>query len=81
MEISLSALRTCVSEEAMNELARLAAQYSDVNCTPDDIRMYLDRIACGMPVANRAAGMTEEQLKDYIQSMREKKQGNAPVEE
>ena len=81
MEISLSALRTCVSEEAMNELARLAAQYSDVNCTPDDIRMYLDRIACGMPVANRAAGMTEEQLKDYIQSMREKKQGNTPVEE
>ena len=81
MEISLSALRTCVSEEAMNELARLAAQYSDVNCTPDDIRMYLDRIACGMPMANRAAGMTEEQLKDYIQSMREKKQGNAPVEE
>ena len=81
MEISLSALRTCVSEKAMNELARLAAQYSDVNCTPDDIRMYLDRIACGMPVANRAAGMTEEQLKDYIQSMREKKQGNTPVEE
>ncbi len=81
MEISLSALRTCVSEEAMNELARLAAQYSDVNCTPDDIRMYLDRIACGMPMANRAAEMTEEQLKDYIQSMREKKQGNTPVEE
>ena len=81
MEISLSALRTCVSEEAMNELARLAAQYSDVNCTPDDIRMYLDRIACGIPMANRAAGMTEEQLKDYIQSMREKKQGNTPVEE
>ena len=81
MEISLSALRTCVSEEAMNELARLAAQYSDVDCTPDDIRMYLDRIACGMPMANRAAGMTEEQLKDYIQSMREKKQGNTPVEE
>ena len=81
MEISLSALRTCVSEEAMNELARLAAQYSDVHCTPDDIRMYLDRIACGMPMANRAAEMTEEQLKDYIQSMREKKQGNTPVEE
>ena len=81
MEISLSALRTCVSEEAMNELARLAAQYSDVNCTPDDIRMYLDRIACGMPMANRAAGMTEEQLRDYIQSMREKKQGNTPIEE
>ena len=81
LEISLSTLRPFVSEEALNELSRLAAQYSDVNCTPDDIRMYLDRIACGMPMANRAAGMTEEQLKDYIQSMREKKQGNTPVEE
>ena len=81
VEISLTALRTYVSEEAMNELARLAAQYSDVNCTPDDIRMYLDRIARGMPVAGKAAEMTGEQLKDYIQSMREKKQGNAPVEE
>ena len=81
VEISLTALRTFVSEEAMNELARLAAQYSDVNCTPDDIRLYMDRIASGMPVAERAAGMTDEQLKDYIQSMREKKQGDAPVEE
>ncbi len=81
VEISLTALRTFVSEEAMNELARLAAQYSDVNCTPDDIRLYMDRIARGMPVAERAAGMTDEQLKNYIQSMREKKQGDAPVEE
>ena len=81
VEISLTALRIFVSEEAMNELARLAAQYSDVNCTPDDIRLYMDRIARGMPVAERAAGMTDEQLKDYIQSMREKKQGDAPVEE
>ena len=81
VEVSLTALRTFVSEEAMNELARLAAQYSDVNCTPDDIRLYMDRIARGMPVAERAAGMTDEQLKDYIQSMREKKQGDAPVEE
>ena len=81
VEISLTALRTFVGEEAMNELARLAAQYSDVNCTPDDIRLYMDRIARGMPVAERAAGMTDEQLKDYIQSMREKKQGDAPVEE
>ena len=81
VEISLTALRTFVSEEAMNELARLAAQYSDVNCTQDDIRLYMDRIARGMPVAERAAGMTDEQLKDYIQSMCEKKQGDAPVEE
>ena len=81
IEISLTTLRAFVSEEALNELSHLAAQYSDVNCTPDDIRLYLDRIARGMPVASKAADMSDEQLKDFIQSMREKKQGNVPVEE
>ena len=42
VEVSLATLRGLVSEEALNELSRLAAQYSDVNCTPDDIRLYLD---------------------------------------
>ena len=51
IEISLTTLRAFVSEEALNELSHLAAQYSDVNCTPDDIRLYLDRIARGMPHA------------------------------
>ena len=81
VEVSLSTLRAFASEEALNELARLAAQYSDVNCTPDDIRLYLDRIARGMPVANKAAAMSDDEITRYLQSMREKKQGNMPVEE
>ena len=81
IEISLTTLRAFVSEEALNELSHLAAQYSDVNCTPDDIRLYLDRIARGMPMAGKAAHMSNEELSDYFQSMREKKQGNVPVEE
>ena len=81
IEISLTTLRAFVSEEALNELSHLAAQYSDVNCTPDDIRLYLDRIARGMPMAGKAAHMSNEELSDYLQSMREKKQGNVPVEE
>ena len=81
IEISLTTLHAFVSEEALNELSRLAAQYSDVNCTPDDIRLYLDRIARGMPLAQKAAEMSDEQLNDFIQSMREKKQGNLPQEE
>ena len=48
VEVSLATLRAFVSEEALNELSRLAAQYSDVNCTPDDIRLYLDRIALSL---------------------------------
>ena len=81
IEINLTTLRAYVSEEALNELSRFAAQYSEVNCTPDDIRLYLDRIARGMPVAGKAAHMSNEELSDYLQSMREKKQGSVPVEE
>ena len=81
VDISLATLRAFVSEEALNELSYLAAQYSDVNCTPDDIRLYLDRIARGMPVASKAASMTNEELSSYFQSMREKKQGLVCEEE
>ncbi len=81
VEISLTALHDFAGEEALNELSHLAAQYSDVNCTPDDIRLYLDRIARGMPVASKAASMTNEELSSYFQSMREKKQGLVCEEE
>ena len=81
IEISLSTLRAFASEEALNELSRFAAKYSDVNCTPDDIRLYLDRIARGTPVAGKAAELSNEQIAQYLQSMREKKQGNLPPEE
>ena len=81
VEFSLTALHAFAGEEALNELSHLAAQYSDVNCTPDDIRLYLDRIARGMPVASKAASMTNEELSSYFQSMREKKQGLVCEEE
>ena len=69
------------SEEALNELSALAAKYSDVNCTPDDIRLYLDRIARGTPVAGKAAEMSNDDLIRYLQSMREKKQGTDPADD
>ncbi len=72
VEVSLATLRAFVSEEALNELSRLAAQYSDVNCTPEDIRLYLERIARGTPVASRAASMSTDDIEQYLQSMREK---------
>ena len=81
VDVSLATLRAYVSEEALNELSHLAAQYSDVNCTPDDIRLYLDRIARGMPVAGKAAGMSGDEINRYLQSMREKKQGTIRSEE
>ena len=81
VDISLATLRAFVSEEALNELSHLAAQYSDVNCTPDDIRLYLDRIARGTPVAGKAAEMSNDDLIRYLQSMREKKQGTDPADD
>ena len=81
VEVSLATLRAFVSEEALNELSRLAAQYSDVNCTPEDIQLYLERIARGTPVASRAASMSTNDIEQYLQSMREQKQGTADAED
>ncbi len=80
MEISLATLRAFVSEEALNELSRLAAQYSDVNCTPEDIRLYLDRIARGTPVAASAASMSTTIL-NSISSRCAKKAGHCCAED
>ncbi len=71
--VSLTALSERADEKAVNELTRFAAQYSDVSCTPQDVQLYLDRIARGTPMAGRAAGMSDEALNSYIQSIREKK--------
>ncbi len=71
--VSLTALSERADEKAVNELTRFAAQYSDVSCTPQDVQLYLDRIARGTPMAGRAAGMSDEALNAYIQSIREKK--------
>lgn len=81
VEVTLAALRNYASEDALNELAKLAAQYSDVNCTPEDVRLYLDRIARGVPMASKAAAMSGDEINRYLQSMREKKQGTAREED
>lgn len=79
-DLTLAVLHQTLSEEALHELSRLAAQYSDVNCTPEDIRLYLDRIARGTPKASKAAEMSNDELTRYLQSMREQKQGQATAE-
>ena len=81
MVVSLASVRAFVSEEALNELSRLAAQNSDVNCTPEDIKLYLERIARGPAVASRAARMSTNDIEQYLQSMREQKQGTADAED
>jgi DNA primase len=65
----------------MNELSRLAAQYSDVNATEEDVKLYLDRIANGAAKKSSAAQMSGEELNDYFRQLREKKQGTVQTEE
>lgn len=79
-DLTLAVLHQTLSEEALHELSRLAAQYSDVNCTPEDIRLYLERIARGTPKASKAAEMSNDELTRYLQSMREQKQGQSTAE-
>ena len=52
-----------------------------MNCTLEDIHLYLDRIARGMPVASKAAAMSGDEITQYLQSMREKKQGTLPEQD
>ena len=73
-EVSVGALSNEIGEEAMNELCAVAAEYSDVGCTPQDIEMYLERIARGKPLSAQAGRMSGEELADYIARIREKKE-------
>ena len=73
-EVSVGALSNEIGEEAMNELCAVAAEYSDVGCTPQDIEMYLERIARGAPLSAQAGRMSGEELADYIARIREKKE-------
>ena len=73
-EVSVGALSNEIGEEAMNELCAVAAEYSDVGCTPQDIEMYLERIARGKPLSAQAGKMSGEELADYIARIREKKE-------
>ncbi len=72
-EVNLGSISGEISEKAMNELSGVAAEYSDVSCTPQDIDLYLERIARGAPRSAQAASMSNQELADYIALMREKK--------
>lgn len=80
MTATMSVLSQMVSEKTMTELSRLTAQYSDVNATKEDVELYLNRIAGSSPKSSLAAGMSNEELSDYIEKLRAKKQGSLPAE-
>ena len=63
------------SVRKLNELCAVAAEYSDVSCTSQDIDMYLERIARGKPLSAQAGSMSGQELADYIARIREKKGG------
>lgn len=75
--VTLANLSSKVSESTLTELSRLVAQYSDVNPTEKDVTMYLDRIAQSAPKSGSADKMTEDELSQYLQQLKQRKQGNA----
>ncbi len=70
--VSLATLGTNLSEQTRTTLSRLVAQYSDVNPTEQDVKMYLERIAKSTPKSATADKMSAQEHADYLQSLREK---------
>jgi len=79
--VSMALLATRLSEKTMNGLSRLAAQYSDVNATEEDVKLYLDRIENGASKKSNAAQMSGEEIGNYLQTLRERKDAPAQEEE
>ena len=75
--ITLAALSTIVGEKTLTELSRLVAQYHDVNPTEQDVALYLDRIAQSAPKSSAASHMSNEQIEQYLQTLRDRKAGGA----
>ena len=79
--VTLAQLSQMVSEQTVTELSRLVAQYHDVTPTQQDVRMYLDRIAHSTPKSGGAAHMSQEELEQYLQSLRARKKPMTEPEE
>ncbi|MCI2046098.1 MAG: DNA primase [Faecalibacterium sp.] len=75
--VTLAALSTLVGEKTLTELSRLVAQYHDVNPTEQDVALYLDRIAQSAPKSSAASQMSNEQIEQYLQTLRDRKAGGA----
>ena len=73
--VTLAVLSQMVGEQTLTELSRLVAQYHDVNPTEQDVELYLDRIAHSAPKSSQAAKMSDNEIENYLQSLRDRKQG------
>ena len=74
--VSLANLGAMLPEQTMIELSRLVAQSSDVVPTQKDVEMYLERIAQSTPKSGSANKMTDQELAEYFQTLKNRKQGN-----
>jgi DNA primase len=78
--VTLAALGQWIEPAIMTELSKLVAQHYDVNATRDDVELYLNKIEKGTPKSSSAAGMSAEELEQYMQTLRDRK-GGAPAQE
>lgn len=72
--VSVTSLTAVADEKAVQTLVQLAAQNSEVNATEADVRMYLKRIAASAPQSPRAGSMSDDELRGFIEKLRQKQE-------
>ena len=69
----LATLASALPEETVSRLSLLLARNYDVGLGRRDVEMYLDRLEQSVPQSSKAGGMTEEELEEYMERLRQKK--------
>ncbi|MCI6639953.1 MAG: DNA primase [Pygmaiobacter massiliensis] len=71
--VDFSALSQCLTDETRTLLSRILAQNYDVAFTQRDVDFYLDKIAQSVPRSSQAGKMSEAELSDYLDKLKQKK--------
>lgn len=72
-EPDLATLAAALPEATVSRLSLLLARNYDVGLGRRDVEMYLDRLEQSVPKSEKAGGMTDEQLEEYMEQLRRKK--------
>lgn len=71
--LNLSALSPLLSEEELAYLSQLLAQSAEVPIAEQDVELFVSRLEASLPQSSRANEMTNQELEDYLQTLRDRK--------
>ena len=74
MTPDLALLANRLPEETVSVISRILARNYDVGLGKRDVEMYLDRMEQSAPKSSSAGKMSGEELTDYLEKLRQKKQ-------